>query len=62
MWGRSLVQFLAAGAQGTFEWLLGWVARVRAEAQALHADGTVLDVLLNLTAPAPGRTVTRLSS
>lgn len=58
MRGRRFVQFLAPGAQGTFEWLLGQAggtaARVRAEGQLLHADGTVLDVLLDLAAPAPG--------
>ncbi|WP_234009288.1 ATP-binding protein [Deinococcus sp. NW-56] len=56
--GRPFARFLSPGGQGTFEWLLGQAGgpapRARAEAQLLHADGTLLDVLLDLAAPAPG--------
>ncbi|MPY66572.1 PAS domain S-box protein [Deinococcus sp. SDU3-2] len=56
--GRRFTRFLTPGSQGTFEWLLGQaggtVPQVRAEGQLLHADGTMLDVLLDLAAPAPG--------
>ncbi|MFC4639653.1 sensor histidine kinase [Deinococcus hohokamensis] len=54
--GKSLVQFLAPGNQGSFEQLLKQAAatglRQRGEAQLLHQDGTPFDMLLDLDAPA----------
>ncbi|MDL2345236.1 ATP-binding protein [Deinococcus sp. MIMF12] len=56
--GRPFARLLTPDTQGTFSWLLGQAAgaaaRVQAEGQVLHADGTVLDVLLSLGAQQPG--------